>query len=245
MAIIAFIVEAFFILLLVALVIGLIRVLLRALVAAAYIGARLCLATLGGVLAGFSAQAIAQHYRASEPELTGLLIGILVCAGIIAWLFRKPQRPFDGAVLSTEGSVAGTDAKSAEEPQLPEIELAVRVAWDRAVELVPSERRRLLTARASCARLLRLAQGNVMDSGLIDCAALVRRNVPALVDHVAALWDDADQAERAELAAELVSDLEKLAQRSKVDVDRQRQALRNNLTIVRTHVANRTNVDTL
>lgn len=235
-----FIFEAILVLAVAAFAIWLIGFVVRAIVAVAIVVTYLCLAALAGTLVSFLTNAIVANYNWADPEVAGILIGGMTFVGIFALLLRNARRSFDDSRSPPPVRVLDTQPQPVEEPQVPETEPSVRAAWDRVFEFVPSERGRVRTARASCAQLLTLAQGNVTDGRVIDCAALVRRNVPALVAHVEALWVDSDPAERVDLSTNLLTDLEKLAERSKIEVSRHRQVLHENLKIVRTHVANRT-----
>lgn len=244
-----FIAEAIVILVAGVLVICLIRLAVRILAAIAVMLACLGLALLAGGLAGFCTQLIAEHFGGANPAIASTLVGIGTFVGALALMVRMILRRQDNGIdfgepsTSKIASAAASPAIPVEEPLAPESDLAVRTAWGRALDLIPADTSRLRSARASCARLLRLAEGNVMDADLLDCATFVRRSVPGLVGSAAALWDDADHAERDELAAGLVSDLERLAERSQAEVARHRQTLRDNHHIIRTHVANRTSTE--
>jgi hypothetical protein len=205
----------------------------------------LSVALITGIVAGFCTHFIVQHLGGPDPDASAL-IGVFGFIGAFAFMVRVIW-PRPNKVTGRNQASGLTPARTPvappnpfEEPQVLERDLAVRAAWNRALDLAPGDKVRLRRARAYCAQLLKLAQDNVMDAAIIDCAALVSHNVPVLVDSVAALWEDADQTERIELAADLVSDLERLAERSQFEVGRHRKTLRDRLHVIRTHIANRT-----
>lgn len=260
MKILAFLFEGLLILAALALVIGLVRLVMRLLGMLALLAAGVSVALGGAIVAGFAAQTVIGRSGGADPDLAGTAIGVLVFAGLLVLLVPRLVRHFGeprAAALPAAGTVPQSSAaaptpavpadglapQTSAQPQGREDDPGVHIAWEKVLTLVPAEAPRLLAARASCARLLKLAEGNISDLRLIDCGAHVRRNVPALVEHVTALWDSAGQAERAEMSSGLVEDLEKLARRSDTEFDRHRQMLRDNLQILRRHVANRADGD--
>lgn len=241
-----FILDAIAILIVGAVIIWLIRLAVRLLAAFALAVACLGLALLAGGLAGFCTQLIAQHFQGVDPAVASTLVGVVAFVGTLALMVRRIWRPREGGDEIVGPSTPISDRVYApppipvEEPVAPEKDRAVRNAWGRVLDLLPGETSRLRHARSSCARLLKLAEGDVLDMGLLDAATFVRRNIPTLVDSVVKLWDEASNGERIAYAEELASDLERLAERSKTELARYRQTLRDNHNIIRTHVANRT-----
>lgn len=193
--------------------------------------AALAVAALAGGAAAMLITSIAQTAGMAEYGLAGGAAGLTVFLLSAALLL---QRMF--------GARRGADQSASdvrETVPLPvERDAAVRGAWDRASHLVPKAAvAQVVSARADCAALLDMADGDALDIAVIDLAALVRRNVPALVQQVDALWRDAPRAEQAELAQGLAEDLISLGTAARPFVARNRERLHDQLAATRNHVA--------
>ncbi len=216
----------------------------------------LAAAGLGGVLAGLVAQAGATQIEGQDPARFGVVCGLIASAVILVLIVRHGRasefterdgqvlREIDAKIAAAEGAghiPGATSAIAHLEPAPAEADPQVRAAWKRADKLLPGQRKRLAAARRDCARVLAAAtRPDALDPALIDCAALVRRQVPALVQTTAALWDDAAPGERDGLAARLSASLESIAASARAQTDRRSRAMADELEAVHAHVANRT-----
>ena len=196
----------------------------------------LVVAALAGAAAAMLATAIGQAADVAEPGLLAAPVGIGVFLVVAALLLR---RMFGKRVGAGRPAWKVHETSSLSEPVERDVE--VRAAWIRARDLVPrAALAEVARARADCAALLDMADGNTLDAGVIDLAALIRRNVPALVRQVDALWRTAARAERGELGQGLADDLVRLDTAARPFVDRHRESLRDGLAAIRNHVAART-----
>lgn len=216
----------------------------------------LTVATLGGVLVRLVAQAGATQVEGLDPVGFGLVCGLIAGATILVLIMRTSgshqSAPPDKQVLrDNDANIAAakraghipekTSAIAQLDPAPTEVDPQVRAAWKRAGKFLPDQSQRIGAARRDCARVLAAATGHeALDPALIDCAVLVRRQVPALVKATAALWDEAGPGERDGLAARLLASLESLAASARAQTDRRRRALADELEAVHAHVANRT-----
>ncbi len=202
-------------------------------------------AGLTGVAAGMLATAAGEGAGVPEPQLVGTAVGIIVFLMVAALLLRRMfgKRARAAEAFSKMAAVKGRGLNPQTEPAAEPLErdAAVRAAWDRAQRLVPKAAlAHVARARGDCAALLDMADGDTFDPGVIDLAALVRRNVPALVQQLEALSRNATRAEQAELAQGLADDLIRLGTAAHPYADQQRQTLRDGLAALRNHVAART-----
>lgn len=214
-------------------VLGLILALVWAAVA---IGA----AVMAGVTAGMLATAIAQSAQLAEPAMLGVPVGIAVFLAVAALLLRRMFNVRTGA-KRLKVKVRNGLPEALPEPEPVERDAKVREAWTRARDLVPDAAlAQVVRARADCAALLDMADGDMLDPALIDLAAMLRRNVPALVQQVDALWRTSSRAEQAELGQGLAEDLVRMGAAARPFVDRRRETLRDGLAALRNHVAAQT-----
>lgn len=132
------------------------------------------------------------------------------------------------------------------EPQ-PELEPIVdgdaqlRAAWDRALQLAPRQRERVMVSRRDCAALLAVAETETLDLSVRDLAVMVKRNVPPLVAKVDAIGSGmATDIEREALMQDLVEDLAQIGVAARRLVDAHQNTLRDDLAALRNHVKART-----
>lgn len=196
--------------------------------------AALAMAALAGGAAAMLITSIAQTAGMAQPGLAGSAAGIIVFLLVAALLLRR--------LFGTRRGRVQAASEARETVPLPaERDAAVRGAWDRAQHLVPrAALAQVASARADCAVLLDMAEGDALDIAVIDLAALVRRNVPALVQQVDALWRNAPRAEQDEQARGLADDLISLGAAARPFVARNRENLRDRLAAIRNHVAAQT-----
>lgn len=164
--------------------------------------------------------------------LLALLIGLAVLIFATKRLFR--ERDYDRAPLP-EPELEPAPVQTPP-PREPDGDEDVGKAWEHAADLLPRDAARLNAERAACARLLRAASTNGMDAELRDCAVVIRRHVPDLVAHTAAMMQDADRAEHAELGEDLAASLTAIAARAREAVDLHRSAARDGLAARHAHV---------
>lgn len=153
---------------------------------------------------------------------------------LIAWSGRR--RRLRG-VLGRQRYAPATEAEVApciyEGPSEPKGDALVTEAWHALATMVPADcLPRLYVAREQCARLLGKADGGTLDMEMLECAVLLRRNLPELAERVGTLWQDADMVERDELSAAILDDATVLGERAGALVERQRRGLKDNLEIV-------------
>lgn len=229
-------------------VVALVQMLVRLLAALAILAAIAAGALVAGLLGGVLLQALAESQGAADPSAVGRLSGVLAggatFAGLVMWRLRRGddvrRREEQVTVLPPDAGVA---------PQLTapvqESDPGVRAAWDMARELLPLRPRKLRSARDRCAQLLALAEdpASGLDSGLIDAAALIRRNLPALVNDTAALWPVLDAAGRETHSAVLLENLDRLGRHAQREIARHRGVLEERLAVVHAHIASRTAED--
>ncbi|AXU18065.1 hypothetical protein C7W88_01725 [Novosphingobium sp. THN1] len=190
--------------------------------------------------------ALAVSYAANQagypaPEIAGAAAGLLLFLTVANALLHQTGAVKDHPSPTTS-SCAANDPRQpelADEGDRPlESDPVVQAAWAKAEQLVGANRE-LNSARRSCAALLRLANEDELDVRLIDLAAMVTRNVPALVAEVSALWIDGTPQERRNLAEGLSNDLVSLGEASAKEVERRRSERKSRLTALRAHVAAR------
>lgn len=168
--------------------------------------------------------------------LLALLIGLAVLIFATKRLFRERDDYRDyGRAPLPEAELEPAPVQPPP-PREPDGDENVGKAWEQAADLLPRDAARLNAERAACARLLRAASINGMDAELRDCAVLIRRHVPDLVAHTAAMMQDSDRAEHAELGEDLAASLTAIAARAREAVDLHRSAVRDGLAARHAHV---------
>lgn len=191
--------------------------------------------------------ALLVSYAAKEagfpaPELIGVAVGLLLFLTVVNAILRQNRAIADQPAPSSSNSASSNsplpEVAVATDPAPVESDPALQAAWAQAEQLI-GPNRELPPARRNSAALLRLANEGELDVRLIDLAAMVTRNVPALVNEVSALWIDATPQERRDLAAGLSSDLVRLGQAAANEVERHRSERKARLTVLRAHVSAR------
>lgn len=157
------------------------------------------------------------------------------------WTKRDQVRDLANAEAQTTRHKADQRDPPYAGPNEPAADAAVSKAWNKAAAMLSGDNLAPIhAARASCAELLLVVQNNGLDLDMIDCACVIRRNLPELIVRTEALWGTAASAERQDLAAGLREDLLRIGQMAVIRLDRQRDALRDDLTAIRQHLAGRT-----
>ena len=204
-----------------------------------------------GVLAATVGSALAQTAELSQPDLVGVPVGVLVFAGCILHMTRKPLA--DETYATYQAAIARLDVPPAHPVAAPaplissgpaENDPAVKRAWDRAFEIASADRGRLTAARQDCAALLDAAEKGTLDLGVIDLAVMVKRNVPALVAKVEELRKlgraSYNSAEDQELVDGLVDDLGRIGGAARRSLDAHADNLNQDLEVLRSHIRART-----
>ena len=212
----------------------LLRPLLRAVVAAADRLARLATALLGGAAVaaggGFLAALIVEALAGPDPRTVGTLAGAilwpLATGGLLFWQ--------DRAATALDRQLA-----KARRPEPPADDDLAR-AWDVAGALAHRHGKRLDAARRACARLLHAADATPLDVEAMDCAIIIRRHIPDLVSHTAALCESAGPDETSLLTNDMLASIEKIAADAERLNERERARLRQGLKVVRAHIDSRT-----
>lgn len=215
----------------------------------------LILGLLAGLLFGTAAYAVASIAWADGSQDTagtiGASLGFLVFLATTVGSFGRSMRTEGGlASAETENGTRQTEmtanAATASQPAdfepLPlERDRKLASVWDKlatqAGDSAPAVRR----ARASCARLLLIAEdGQTLDPGIADTAALIRRSIPELQASAEALIADLKGIERVAVFARTVSSLESIGVRAEADIARHREALNMRFETIEAHVVART-----
>lgn len=216
------------------------RLLLWVLVKAALV---VCVAAGASLLVGaLAASAVGQEdglAAAASGLGAGLVSGLIVLVAL--WRRAFPTWTQESAPIHDQTSSEPSDLPP---PEADETDPEISAAWKSAERLLPEARRRLAAARSDCARVLVASREDAApDMALIDCAVLIRRQVPALVEATAALWEHSTPVERKVQGQRLLESLERLAATARAETDRHRRDLEDALDAVHAHVANRTRTE--
>lgn len=194
------------------------------------------LASVGGVVLGLAAE--------TQWPGVGALVGLFAAAlclvpGMrLAWsLGNAAPAPTDNMTLRQHSPVTRPASAPGLEPAGDE---SVAAAWERALGLIPQEQAKLSEARRSCAALLQLhSTAAPADHEVIDAATLIRRHVPPLIRDTEKACRGADPDERRLLLAQLVGQLQTLADRADALTERAKQQAREELALRHAHLRNR------
>lgn len=221
------------------LVIAVIGAVVRALLVVLRIVGGLCVAGVVGAAFSLALAAIGM-----DPEYV-LVSGLVAAAVSGVAIFRS------GAGVSsrmTDRVVAGGTLSEPIEVQ-PEAytgtlekrgDRHVAKAWEQLRTMLPStEVRRLNGARDACARLLAASDADPLALELMELSVLIRRNIPELASRNAALWSDADEAERAALSVDILADMALLEKRAGSQLCIHRRSRQDQLSALRSHLAAR------
>jgi hypothetical protein len=170
------------------------------------------------------------HFGSSdEAGPYGLLAGVLAFP-VASYLISKRRKR-----RSAELRIASAMAP------IPAPETAVRrpvdpiaAAWWEAERAAPAEARRIAAARRGCDAVLDQAVSRPLDWALTDCAAMIRSNLPDLVQSAV----EAQAEGETNVAAGLVEGLEDMAAEARQCLGTTGSA-RQRFAILRTHLANR------
>lgn len=195
--------------------------------------ASLVMAATASVAIGVTVGVGAGLNDAHDP-VGGALLAMILSLPITVWAFDRLGRRRGG----TDGGVAGPSRVSAA-PE-PERDGRVASAWARAARLAPGQRQRIAAAREASAYVLHWAEANPMDIEAIECAVLIRKRLPELVDQTAHYCTLADKAERRAALDGMVADLDRIGEMALRRVERVKSQLGDSLAVTRAHIGSRT-----
>lgn len=168
-------------------------------------------------------------------------MGVLVFIGSLMRMRRRLGDRGDDRVLTPKPEANQAPDPSPDPPLIMEDDRQVRAAWEKALELAPQQRERILDARRNCAALLAMAETETLDLSLRDLAVMAKRNIPLLVAKVDALCAGAATGtERKALLHNLVQDLAQIGLAARREVEAHRERLKDDLAALRNHVSART-----
>lgn len=210
---------------------------LRVLIAVLRVVGAICLAGAVGAAAGFFVAALG-----TEPEYAvaaGLLVAVL--ASLALFQRGKSRRlPDIAARAVTPADMVVSQAEIYSGAIEPGTEHKVSNAWKQLATMVPAaDVHRLNRARDACARLMAASEAHPLALELMEFAVLFRRNLPELALRNATLWNDADEAERADLSAGILADVALAKKRAEAQLSIHRSNRRDDLHALRNHLAAR------
>lgn len=215
-----------------------------ALVALAIVVVRLIQGLLVSVAAAMAAGAVVwllALLAGSDDALAFGAASALVTLPLIIWGRSRTDRTlasgFDFDRALDQPSPPRQPVQS--EPEIapePEHDHAVTKAWANVSELLPIDAGQLADARAYCAQVLRASDDDGLDAELLDCAVLIRRHLPELVQRTLDLMPEASADERDDLARELVESLNAIGRRSEEALAEGRAQRRSALSVRHLHV---------
>jgi hypothetical protein len=201
--------------------------------------ANLVVGTVASVILGLCVALGGFGFGAADPVAAGLLAMILALP-LSVWALDRLGRRRDGRFGAFAHRGGGLSrARSAFAPE-PATDSPVALAWSRATRLAPAQRQRLNTAREACAYVLHWSEGHPFDMETMECAVLIRKRLPELVEQTASYCELAGRAERREVIDGMVGDLESLGRMALGRVARSKAVLGESLAATRAHIASRT-----
>jgi hypothetical protein len=191
------------------------------------------------VALGFGLGGIA--FGAADPMADALLAAILALP-ITLWSLdrRGKRRRGERAGAFAHRGVHSRAGRSALAPE-PAADDAVAIAWTRAGRLAPLQRSRLTAARQACAYVLHWSEGHPFDMESMECAVLIRKRLPELVEQTASFAELSGKTERREAIDNMVRDCESLGRMALTRVEESKARIGDSLAATRAHIASRTN----
>ena len=122
----------------------------------------------------------------------------------------------------------------------PAADAVVASAWGRAARLAPGQRQRLASAREACSYVLHWAEAHPFDMDTMECAVLIRKRLPELVEQTASYCALAGRSEQRTVIDGMVGDIERLGRMALARVERSRSQIGESLAATRAHIASRT-----
>jgi hypothetical protein len=200
--------------------------------------ANLVVGAVASVVVGLGVGLGGIAFGASDPVAAALLAMILALPVSVWALDRRGRRHGTrlGAFAHRGGFSGGRSALAPE----PAADGPVALAWGRAGRLAPAQRQRISAAREACAYVLHWSEGHPFDMETMECAVLIRKRLPELVEQTASYCELAGRSERREVIDAMVGDLESLGRMALGRVERAKAVLGESLAATRAHIASRT-----
>ncbi len=178
-------------------------------------------------------------------SLAGVIGGAAdpVSDGLVAMILSLPLTVW---TLDRTGRHRGREARPAAAGRVIDaaIEAApddpVVAAWHRAALLAPAQRSRIAPARDACGYVLDYAAAHPLDVEAMECAVLIRKRLPELVEQTEHFCALADRSERREAIDGLIGDIERLGRMALRRVEQSKTRLGDTLAATRAHIASRT-----
>lgn len=191
-------------------------------------------------------QDLSESFGFANAGGAGLAGGLIFFVSAIGYAACR-YLPIEASTVKTVGRPLNTTIVALPEPPeeegfVPETDRSVRAAWQTIEDLAASQKGRVCAARRKCARVLALGDASAVDPSLIEFSVMLKRNLPQLASTVVELCTTASRSKRKEVISDLVEDIEKLAQKADRELARRREALSDELTVLRAHIAARTSV---
>lgn len=200
-------------------------------VAIALVLVRIAVALLLAMAAGALFAAISSIWIEDAWPVVFVGSSILLSFPTLAWMFRDSNPQADHAGSKATPQVV--------RPLEPSGDVKLTAAWERASELAPEFRSRLMAARETCAQLLNRCEATSLDMDLIEGAQMIRSHVPEVVTQNEEAIADAPSADQKAARLALVEDLETIALMARTRLTRRQEANRDGLSTLRAHLSAR------
>lgn len=188
-------------------------------------------------LGGVGGAIVAGSFTTLDPGVVGLLTALFLFVVTLATLPLGAARRGSSGVPQVGRRARGRARPAAADP--------LAGAWDEAAGRADWAQSRIAVARASCDRLLRLADQRPLDADAVEWAGVVRRRVPELVRSCLDECAHATPAERRTHLEHLVEALEKIGGEADRRRTRQVDGGATPFRVQRTYVDQRTGRDPL
>jgi hypothetical protein len=206
---------------------------------AGFLRAAATLVIAGAISGGFglSVGIVGALGSAADPVSDGL-IGMMLSLPATVWALDRVGRTrgrAGGRGMSLPRSNTAAPARNRQESE------RIDVAWRRATRMAPLQRLRIASARDACGYVLGWAETHPLDMEAVECAVLIRKRLPELVDQTERYCTLADRAERRAAIDGMVGDLASLGRMALRRVETSKVELGDSLAATRAHIASRTN----
>jgi len=204
--------------------------------------ANLVIAAVTSVIVGLGFGLGGTAFGTADPMADALLAAILAFP-LTIWALERRHRRRAGhtRAFAHRGQPRGRSALAPE----PAADDAVATAWTRAVRLAPLQRQRLVSAREACAYVLHWSEGHPFDMDAMECAVLIRKRLPELIEQTSNYCELSGKAERREAIDNMVRDCESLGLMALRRVEGSKMRIGDSLAATRAHIASRTNQNAL
>lgn len=199
-----------------------------------------------GIAIAVGAAIIAAEIMLGWPDGTGVIAGLVSfpLAIMIVWQLRGPvgkrledRQPEKFKVKPSSQKVGPPETIAPISQAEPAGDEEVGKAWMMATNLEPHYAEELNQARAFCGELLhRTAAANMFEPAILDHAALIRRHVPGLLDDLR-LAQGLEAEEVTAARSIIVKRLIEIGNKSSVLMERERERLRQALSVRQIHLS--------